>query len=556
MPSSSEPSPKLGASHIQLPQTQTAERYHALFNSLDAGFCIIEVIFDSAHRPVDYVFLEVNAAFEKATGLREAQGARIRDLAPAHEQHWFDIYGRVALTGEPLRFEQEARALSRWYSVYAFRVGEPGQHQVAILFEDITARKKSEQRRLFLSELADQLAHLREEQAIIRTAVHALGRRLDVDRCFFVETLEAENRVMASENYVRGETPRLPREMRLFDFGGADWWRAATAGNFAVSDIATHPLTKDKAAAYSRIGVRSYVVQPFRQEGPWTIGLVVTDSVPRDWTADEMKLVDDTLARVWPMVERARSERALRAAHGALERRVAERTATLQETISDLESFSYSLSHDLRAPLRAMQTYAGILVEEASDQLSPAGKEYLRRIQIAADRMDRLIRDVLVFSRVAREQMPLERVEPGSFIVSVIESYPGLNDAQAEIEIVNPLVPVRANPAALTQCVSNLLGNAVKFVAPGVKPKVRIWSEVKGGVVRLFVRDNGIGIPSDAHEKIFGMFYQIDQAFGGTGVGLAVVRKAAERMGGTVGVESTPGVGSTFWLELPSGLGA
>lgn len=121
------------------------ERYRHLFNSIDEGFCTIEVMFDDAGRPVDYRFLETNASFVRQTGLADAVGRTMRELAPDHEQHWFDIYGRIARTGEPERFEQRADALGHWYDVYAFRVGEPEEHQVAILFNDIADRKRAEQ---------------------------------------------------------------------------------------------------------------------------------------------------------------------------------------------------------------------------------------------------------------------------------------------------------------------------------------------------------------------------------------------------------------------------
>jgi PAS domain S-box-containing protein len=120
-------------------------KYRALFSSIDAGFCIVRVEFDASNRAIDYQFLEVNPAFENQTGLINAQGRWMRTLAPAHEQHWFDIYGSIALTGTPLRFERPAAALDdRWYEVYAFRIGHPGEHRVAILFNDISSRKRSE----------------------------------------------------------------------------------------------------------------------------------------------------------------------------------------------------------------------------------------------------------------------------------------------------------------------------------------------------------------------------------------------------------------------------
>ena len=119
-------------------------RYRTLFNSINAGFCIIEMIFDAQGKPVDYRFLEVNAAFEKQTGLHDAQGKLMRELAPAHEAHWFEIYGKIALTGEAVRFVNEARQLNRWYDVYAYRVGAPESRQVAILFNDISEHKRAE----------------------------------------------------------------------------------------------------------------------------------------------------------------------------------------------------------------------------------------------------------------------------------------------------------------------------------------------------------------------------------------------------------------------------
>ena len=123
---------------------QSEERYRFLFNAIDEGFCVIEMVFEN-DAPVDYVFLEVNMAFERQSGLTQAVGKSMRALAPGHEQRWFEIYGRVALTGEPIRFESQAAALGRWFDVYAFRLGEPGSRQVGVLFKDIAGRKRAEE---------------------------------------------------------------------------------------------------------------------------------------------------------------------------------------------------------------------------------------------------------------------------------------------------------------------------------------------------------------------------------------------------------------------------
>ena len=145
--------------------------YRSLFDSMDEGFCIIEMIFDEAKRPVDYRFLEVNPAFARQTGLAEAEGRTIRDFAPRHEQHWFDIYGKIALTGTSLRFEQRAREIGdRWYDVYAFRIGDPELCRVAVLFNDITGRKRDEERQSLLMREIDHRA--RNMLAMIQALVN------------------------------------------------------------------------------------------------------------------------------------------------------------------------------------------------------------------------------------------------------------------------------------------------------------------------------------------------------------------------------------------------
>jgi signal transduction histidine kinase len=157
---------------------------------------------------------------------------------------------------------------------------------------------------------------------------------------------------------------------------------------------------------------------------------------------------------------------------------------------------------------------------------------------------------VLTYSRVSRTELQLEPVDIEKLIDGILESYPHFQPPHAKIEVQRPLPRVIGNEAALVQCLSNLVGNAIKFVAPGVVPRVQIWAETIGSRVRLCVRDNGIGIEPDAHENIFRIFYQLDRSYEGTGIGLSVVRKAAERMGGSVGLKSELHRGSTFHLEL------
>lgn len=233
-----------------------------------------------------------------------------------------------------------------------------------------------------------------------------------------------------------------------------------------------------------------------------------------------------------------------------LEALVHQRTAQLRESVAHLEHFSYTLTHDMRAPLRAMQGYAHMLMEEHAANIDAQGLDYLRRIMSAAGRMDHLIIDALNYSKVVKTELPLTPVETGPLLRGLVESYPEFQPPGARIELIEPLPVVLGNVSGLTQCFSNLLTNAVKFVRPGEQPRVRVWSEDRGDRVCLWVEDNGIGIAPLYRERIFLMFERLDPAYEGTGVGLALVRKVTERMRGHVGVESAPEGGSRFWLEL------
>lgn len=242
-------------------------------------------------------------------------------------------------------------------------------------------------------------------------------------------------------------------------------------------------------------------------------------------------------------------------ANGALLSEVAERRRAedkLRETVQELEVFSYSIAHDLRGPLRSMQGYADILNNDYASHLDEEARGYLLRIAIAARRMDALILDILSYSKVAHGELTLRPIDVGQLIHDITDTYPALQAGRADITVESPLPMVMANEAALTQVLSNLLGNAVKFVAPGVRPRVDVWSQKQNGFVRLWFEDNGIGIPKEAQGRLFNMFTRLQRsdAYEGTGVGLAIVRKAAERMSGSVGVESEEGKGSRFWVQL------
>ncbi|MBA4138231.1 MAG: hypothetical protein C0518_13025 [Opitutus sp.] len=235
----------------------------------------------------------------------------------------------------------------------------------------------------------------------------------------------------------------------------------------------------------------------------------------------------------------------------SLESRVQERTARLQQIVEELEAFSYSVSHDLRAPLRALDAYAQALLEDCGATLSPDAKNYAEKIARSAQRMDHLTQDLLTYTRVSRQGVELQRVELDALLHDVVHTYPSITRWTEQITLRRPLPAVLGHAPSLMQCFSNLIANAFKFTSPLRPPRVVVRAEpTTAETVRVIVEDNGIGIDPAHHERIFGIFERLNASADGTGIGLAIARRAVERMGGRAGVDSTPGQGSRFWLEL------
>jgi PAS domain S-box-containing protein len=263
------------------------------------------------------------------------------------------------------------------------------------------------------------------------------------------------------------------------------------------------------------------------------------------------------------ITERKQTARALLAAKNEiarhnrhLEQVVTERTKQLCETIGELEAFSYSVSHDMRAPLRAMQSFASYLIDEYTSKLDAQGVNYLQQIMRSSVRLDQLIQDVLSYTRVLHSKLPLERVDVDRLVRDVIDTFPNGQPIKPEFHVHGTLPAVIGNDALLAQCVTNLLSNSVKFVSPGTTPIVEISAEAVGDhSIRLWFKDNGIGIDRENHKRIFRLFERIHPSteYEGTGIGLTIVRKASERMGGDLGLESELDIGSKFWIQLKKG---
>jgi PAS domain S-box-containing protein len=352
----------------------------------------------------------------------------------------------------------------------------------------------------------------------------------------------------------------------------------------SVQDLADPEYTVLKNARISSlIGIPLFV-------GDRNLGLLCFASWSRtSIAADEAELVKTIAQYLATALDRENKGAQLRKAkellsdHAQLlEKRVQERTARLRETISELETFSYTIAHDLRAPARSMTGYCEVMLEDFADTLPAEARLVVQKIARASRRMEALTYDLLQFSKVSRQDIALSPVK----IEPIIEEVAALRlpSVQHALTLRAPLRPVLGHYGLLQHVFSNLIDNAVKFVQPDGVPKITIFTEPvqhgsastrsrslvfsskdvqatesatvpledSGEYVRIWVRDEGIGIPREAHQKIFGIFERgvPSSLYEGTGMGLAIVARAMQRMGGACGVESEIGKGSAFWLEL------
>ena len=297
----------------------------------------------------------------------------------------------------------------------------------------------------------------------------------------------------------------------------------------------TSPL--DKVKAFDCGGV-DYVSKPFDPDE--VLARVATHLALRKAQKD---IEEKNLQLQQEIAERVRAEETLK-----------ERTVQLQAANKELEAFAYSVSHDLRAPLRAIHGFAEIIAHRHRESLNEEGQHYFDNIAQAGGQMDRLIDDLLIYSRLGRRAVRHQLAPLGDLLAQVIETLADrVAETGAHLNIPDDLPVITGDPMLLNRILTNLLDNALTYHRPGVPLRVEVSCQAEADRIILRVTDNGIGIAPEFHEKIFSIFQRLhsQDEYPGAGIGLAMVKKSAELLGGRVWVESVVGEGSTFSVELP-----
>ena len=482
---------------------ESKDRYRTLFESIDEGFCVLEVLVDDAGRPVDYRFLEINPAFERQAGLKDPLGRTIRELLPGIESTYVETYGRVALTGQAIRFESRADALGRWFDAFAFRLEPAHQRRVALLFTDITERKRAEQA------LREREHQLREAQELALIGSWSWDLRTG--------DLVASAQLFRIFGLPAGEPlPAFP-DQRDVMYPAGDWERLEACVQTAQSTGSSYAIDVRALRLGEPIWVTARGIAVYGADGQ-VVGLRGT---------------------VQDITERKQAEEALR----------------LADVRKD--EFLATLAHELRNPLAPIGN--GLAILRRAEPGSPAGVRAREVMERQVAHLVHLVDDLLDVSRVSQGKVTLKKsvVPLRSLVDSAVETSTPLVEAghhRLTLSLPDEPVMLRADPTRIAQVLSNVLNNAAKYTPAGgeIRLQAALLPEAR---VAIKVTDTGIGIPPAMLENVFELFTQLDVAQGvrsGLGIGLALARRLLELHGGSIRAYSAgEGRGSSFVIELP-----
>jgi PAS domain S-box-containing protein len=301
---------RLSADFQQAPPPTTTDKYYSIFNSIEEGFCIYEVIYDAGGKPVDLRWMEVNPAYEKQTGLKDVVGKTHAGLSLATESYWFEIYDKVAKTGESVQFENWHEPTQHWYHVFASRIDGPKSRQVSCVFNDITERKLREKSQAFFAEIFKDLLEFHNFSDVEPVLAEKIGRYFNAKWCTFTERdTDDENYIVSGWN--DDDVKSIKGKHRIRNYLSEEQAARDNSGEpTIVNDTQADPRVN--AATYAAMGMGSYILIPLSSSGVCKFRLVIASNTKRSWRHSEIELARELASRIWPRIQRARSEEALR----------------------------------------------------------------------------------------------------------------------------------------------------------------------------------------------------------------------------------------------------
>ncbi len=463
-------------------------------------------------------------------------------LASQHQltDGFLSQFGNVTLLERPMRLQTMLSAVRT-----ALRTRRR-QYQARDL---ILQRERTLARLEIVAEVSANLLTSDKPETILDKVFVKLSHQLDLD-VYLAYVLDAESNTLQLTAF-SGIPDAAAKDIVSVTLGQLGYEQSETVQRVMKERFS---LLDENADWLRSLGVTAFATYPLCGKSQIVGALAFGSRKRTHFEHDELGLMETVCNQVAVAMERRRVEEQLKNFNQVLEERVRERTGALKEVNDQMEAFIYSVSHDLRAPLRAMISFSDILLTSYRDKLDDEGCEYLQRISKSSRYMDSLTNDLLHYSRLSRWDFVQSEVDLEACVATVLYNFHSeIERCKAKIDIKKPLPVLLAHSGPLEQIVSNLVSNALKFCRKGCPPTIRIWTEDHHPWVRVWIADDGIGIEQQYFERIFRMFERLHgaSAYPGTGMGLAIVKKAVERMGGRVGVESKPGEGTRFWFELP-----
>ncbi|MBI2830546.1 MAG: MEDS domain-containing protein [Chloroflexi bacterium] len=510
---------------------RSEEKLRSLFSNMGEGFAYNRIVLDGRGTPCDFVFLEVNDAFERLTGLKREDiiNRRVTEVLPGIEKDLTDLigrYGKVALTGEPARFESYyAEPLNRWYSVSAF---SPHKGFFGVTFSDITESKKIE----------ETIRASEAELSAILESIPILTLVVDPERQVFKANTAAGK---FSERTIEEMVGMRAGEALRCLYATDDPRGCGFGPN--CQDCLTRSTIQDTFET----GISHYNVEtqrPFSGNGNGQAATFLLSTVRLETPRKQV------LVCIEDITERKRREEEIKNLNKDLQRRATE----LETANKELEAFSYSVSHDLRAPLRSLDGFSQALLDDYADKVDDNAKDYLNRIRESSQLMGQLIDDLLLLSRVTRAEIQLYQVNLSDIARRVAE---GLKHTQPDRNvdwIITPRLQAIGDNNLLRIVLENLLENAWKFTGKCRQARIEFSRTKVNGVPTFYVRDNGVGFDMQYVHKLFVPFQRLHSIteFPGTGIGLATVQRIINRLGGRVWAQGEVEKGATFYFTLNS----